>query len=107
MKKIYSKLNNELLHLVYNTNEKINERIDLIEASNFIQCSIVPNNKKGYKYRPHFHNINELPTNKTQTQESWFVIKGSIRVFHYDLNNEIINIEKGIFKYNFKRRTYS
>ena len=69
MKKIYSKLNNELLHLVYNTNEKINERIDLIEASNFIQCSIVPNNKKGYKYRPHFHNFNELTSNKIQIQD--------------------------------------
>ena len=93
MKKIYSKINNELLHIVYNTNDKIDERIDLIDKSNFIQCSVVHNNKIGFKYRPHYHNLNELPSNKIQTQETWFVIKGSIKVFHYDLNNELLNTE--------------
>ena len=41
MKKIFSKVNNELLHIIYDTNLIENDRIDLIESENF---------KKSFKF---------------------------------------------------------
>jgi cupin fold WbuC family metalloprotein len=93
MKKIFSKVNKDLLHMVYDTNHIETSRIDLIESENFIQCALVKNSEVGYKYRPHFHNINKVDYKKTQTQETWFVLNGSIKVYHYDINGELLNTE--------------
>lgn len=93
MKKIFSKVNNELLHIVYDTNFIENDRIDLIESENFIQCALIKNSEVGYKYRPHYHNSNKVYHNKIQTQETWFVLNGSVKVFHYDINGKLLNTE--------------
>lgn len=93
MKKIFSKINNELLHIVYDTNTIEEDRIDLITSENFLQCALVKNSKVGHKYRPHSHNINKVEYKNIQTQESWFVLRGSIKVFHYDVDGKLLNTE--------------
>ena len=93
MKKIFSKVNNELLHMVYDTNIIEKNRIDLIGSENFLQCALVKNSDVGYKYRPHFHNSNKVNYEKIQTQETWFVLSGSGKVYHYDINGELLNVE--------------
>ena len=101
-KNIFSKVNNELLHMVYDTNIIEKNRIDLIGSENFLQCALVKNSDVGYKYRPHFHNSNKVNYEKMQTQETWFVLSGSVKVYHYDINGELLNVEilKGRSKHN-------
>ncbi len=93
MKKIFSKINNELLHIVYNTNVIEENRVDLIGSENFLQCALVKNSEVGYKYRPHSHNINKVEFKNIQTQESWFVLEGCIKVYHYDIDGKLLNTE--------------
>jgi len=90
MLKLKSKINNELLHIVYSI-DKVKDRVDLIDDSEFLQCSVILKNEIGHKYDPHKHLSKSLESNIVKTQESWFVYKGKIRVFHYDLNDELIN----------------
>jgi hypothetical protein len=93
MKKIYSKINNELLHIIYDTNIIEENRVDLIESENFLQCALVKNSQVGYKYRPHSHNTNKVEYKNIQTQESWFLLAGSIKVYHYDIDGKLLNTE--------------
>lgn len=105
MKKIYSKINDELLHIVFNTNILGTNRIDIIDSENFLQCAIVKNSEVGYKYRPHSHNINKVEFKTIQTQESWFVLDGCIKVYHYDIDGELLNtdiLKKGFLNITLK-----
>ena len=90
MLKIKSKINNELLHIVYSI-EDVEKREDLIESSEFLQCSVIRKNEIGYKYNSHKHLNKTLQSNIVKTQESWFVYRGKIKVFHYDINDELLN----------------
>lgn len=90
MLKINSKINNKLLHIVYSINN-VEDRIDLIDESEFLQCSIVLKNEIGYKFNAHKHLSKSLKSKTVMTQESWFVYKGKIRVYHYDLDDNLIN----------------
>ena len=92
VEKIYSKINKEkLLHLIHRTQTITDEtyREDIIGAENFIQCSYLkmPKNKT---FKPHKHIFKNRHYDKQIAQESWVVIKGSVKCIFYDLDDTII-----------------
>ena len=87
MEKIYSKIEpNVLLHLVYRLNE-VNGRTNIAPENEFLQLASIKMHK-GQTFKAHKHIILEKTTNIAQ--ESWLVIKGSVKCIFYDLDDTII-----------------
>ena len=90
MIKIYSKTDiKKLLHIVVKKDEMLPGREDIVPEDNFIQCSML-NLEKGKTFRPHKHIWKER-TRNIIAQESWIVIRGSVKCIFYDTNNEILS----------------
>jgi len=89
MEKIYSKKEPEkLLHIIVRKDDIKPGREDIVSEENFIQCSIL-NMSKGKTFKPHKHIWKER-TRNVIAQESWIVIKGSVKCIFYDLDDNII-----------------
>lgn len=89
MEKIFSKIQPEkLLHIIVRKEDMKPGREDIVSEENFIQCSML-NLSKGKTFKPHRHIWKERSRNVI-AQESWIVIKGSVKCIFYDLNNNII-----------------
>jgi len=87
MEKIYSKKDPEqLLHLVYRVQE-IQGRTNISPDNEFLQLASLKMSK-GTTFKAHKHIIHEKVTNIAQ--ESWLVIKGSVKCIFYDLDDTII-----------------
>jgi hypothetical protein len=87
MKKIYSKIEpTKLLHLINRLNE-IDGRTDVAPVEEFLQLATLKM-KKGQTFKPHKHITLVKETNIAQ--ESWIVIKGSVKCIFYDLDDSII-----------------
>jgi hypothetical protein len=92
MKKIYSKIEkNKLLHIIYNVNE-VTHRDDIIPEENFLQVSVVRKNKN-FKPKLHKHIFKNVDFKMSIAQECWFVYKGQIIVYHYDIDDTLIGTE--------------
>jgi cupin fold WbuC family metalloprotein len=88
MKKIYSKVKPDtLLHLVHRLDE-IKGRTNVAPENEFIQLATLKM-KKGTTFKPHKH-IWKDGEDKVIAQESWVVIKGSVKVIMYDLDDTVI-----------------
>lgn len=88
MEKIYSKIEpGTLLHLVYRLDE-IDGRTNISPDNEFLQLASIKM-KKGTTFKAHKHIIHEKITNIAQ--ESWLVIKGSVKCIFYDLDDTIIS----------------
>ena len=93
MKLIYSKVTpDKLLHIVHRADEfytiKDSHRRDIVDEKEFIQLSAM-NMNKDHTFRTHKH-LWKSGEKKCIAQESWVVIKGSVKVFMYDLDNTLI-----------------
>jgi cupin fold WbuC family metalloprotein len=89
MEKIYSKKEPEkLLHIIVRKEDMKPGREDIVSEENFIQCSIL-NMSKGKTFKPHKHIWKER-TRNVIAQESWIVIKGSVKCIFYDLDDNVI-----------------
>ena len=78
MKKIYSKVKPDtLLHLVHRLDE-IEGRTNVAPENEFIQLATLKM-EKGTTFKPHKH-IWKDGEDKVIAQESWVVIKGSVKV---------------------------
>ena len=87
MEKIYSKIKPTLLlHLVNRLNE-IDGRTDVAPVEEFLQLATLKM-KKGQTFKAHKHITLVKETNIAQ--ESWIVIKGSVKCIFYDLDDSII-----------------
>ena len=87
MEKIYSKVKPEkLLHMIYRLSE-IKERTNISPDNEYLQLASLKM-KKGTTFKPHKHIIHEKVTDIAQ--ESWVVIKGSVKCIFYDLDDTII-----------------
>lgn len=87
MQKLYSKTDPDLLlHLVYRLSE-VNGRTNIAPENEFLQLASIKM-KKGQTFKPHKHNIYDKVTNIAQ--ESWLVVKGSVKCIFYDLDDSII-----------------
>lgn len=94
MEKIYSKIQkHKLLHIVYRSSDNIGDdkktRIDIVPDENFIQCSFL-NLSKDKTFKPHKHIIKQRTYENQIAQESWIVIKGSVKCTFYDIDDTII-----------------
>lgn len=87
MKNIYKE--GKLLHIVYNAEEFVDERTELVNETQFIQCAYLKMNK-GKTFRPHKHIWKKPSFDQHIAQESWVVIKGSVKVFFYDTDMNLL-----------------
>tara|TARA_B100000287_G_scaffold9255_1_gene9135 strand:- start:633 stop:1040 length:408 start_codon:yes stop_codon:yes gene_type:complete len=89
MKKIYSKVEpTTLLHII-NRLDEIDGRTDIAPENQFLQLATLKM-EKGKTFQPHKH-IWKLGEEKCIAQESWVVIKGSVKVIMYDLDDKVIS----------------
>lgn len=90
MKQIKSqKEKNKILHLVFNKEDIVQDRIDLINDENFLQCAAIKH-QKGKKFAAHRHLWNDNKFSSRIAQEAWIVISGSVKVFYYDLDGKFL-----------------
>jgi cupin fold WbuC family metalloprotein len=92
MKHIFSKKNPEKLLHIINKFEEISDRTNVIPNDNFLQLATL-RMEEGTKFRPHQHIWKLSPTEKVIAQESWVIIKGSVKVFMYDIDGELLTTE--------------
>ena len=89
MEKIYSKIEpNKLLHII-NRLDEIDGRTEVIDEDNFIQCATLKM-EKGKTFPPHRHITKDRHYPEQIAQESWVIIRGSVKCIFYDLDNTII-----------------
>ena len=87
MEKIYSKTNpSTLLHIVHRLGE-VNGRTNIVPDEEFLQVAAMKM-PAGQTFKAHRHIEGDRTT--TIPQESWLVIKGSVKCMLYDLDNTII-----------------
>ena len=89
MEKIYSRIDGRLLHVV-NRISNFKNRTDVIPEDNFLQCAILKM-EKGKTFPPHKHITKNRHYPEQIAQESWVVIKGSVKCILYDLDDTIIS----------------
>lgn len=87
MHKIYH--NRKLLHVVCTPDDFTEDRTEIIEPENFIQCSFLKMNK-GKTFRPHKHIWKEPAFEKMIAQESWVVIRGKVNAHFFDTEMKLI-----------------
>jgi hypothetical protein len=92
MKKIYSKIEpDKLLHIINRLSE-IESRTEIVPENNFIQCATL-SMPKDKTFPPHKHITKKRTYENQIAQESWVVIKGSVKCFLYDIDDTIISEE--------------
>jgi hypothetical protein len=93
MEIIYSKIEeSRILHIIKRLSEIENQgvdRVDIVDAENFIQCSAL-NLKEGKTFNPHKHIFKKRTYENQIAQESWVVIRGSVKCIFYDIDDTII-----------------
>lgn len=88
MEKIYSKVDGRLLHIV-NRIYEFQGRNDLIPDDNFLQCSTLRMDK-GKTFPPHKHITKDRHYPEQIAQESWVIVRGSVKCKFYDIDDKII-----------------
>ena len=89
MEKIYSKVEEgKLLHII-NRLDEINGRTEVVPENNFIQCATLKM-ENGKTFPPHKHITKDRHYPEQIAQESWVVVKGSVKCIFYDIDNTII-----------------
>ncbi len=89
MERIFSKVQPlKILHIVVKEKEIKPGRVDFIEEKNFLQCSML-GLEKGRTFRPHKH-LWKPGNAEIIAQESWVIIKGSVKCIYYDLDDTIL-----------------
>ena len=88
MEKIYSKVSQEVTHIIQRFANIQSPRHNLIDDREFIQVSA--HKLQPQKFRAHKH-LWKICDKKRLTQESWIIIKGSVLFTAYDLDDTIIS----------------
>jgi len=89
MIKIYSKVKPDLLLHVIHRVKDFDGRKEIIPADNFIQCSSLKM-ENGKTFPPHKHIKKERHYKEQIAQESWIVVKGSVKCIFYDIDDTVI-----------------
>lgn len=87
MEKIYSKVEPGLLLHLINRLDEIEGRTDIAPVNEFLQLATLKM-KKGQTFKAHKHIILKKETNIAQ--ESWLVVKGSVKCIFYDIDDTLI-----------------
>lgn len=90
MIKVFSKKEEgKLLHLVYRQEDFTEERTELVDADQFIQCAHLKMNA-GKTFRPHKHIWKKPSFDEVIAQESWVLIRGSVKVYYHDTDMSLL-----------------
>ena len=90
MELIYSKVEpTKLLHII-NRLSDFSGRTEVVPNNNFIQCATLKMNN-GKTFPPHKHITKSISYSDKIAQESWVVIKGSVKCIFYDIDDTIIS----------------
>jgi hypothetical protein len=89
MEFIYSKVETDKLLHIINRLDEISGRQEIVPENNFIQCATLKM-EKDKTFRPHKHIEKSRSYEKQIAQESWVVIKGSVKCKFYDIDNQLI-----------------
>ena len=90
--KIYSRIDSDkLLHIIQRFYE-IEGRTDVAPANEFLQLATL-RMEKGKTFRPHKHIWKPCSNGQVIAQESWVVIKGSVRCHLYDIDGTLLREE--------------
>ena len=93
MKLLYSKVEEgRLLHIIKRLSEIKEQgcdRVDIVPEDNFIQCSAL-NLKGGHTFKPHKHIYKNRTYEKQIAQESWVVVRGSVKCIFYDIDDSVL-----------------
>lgn len=87
MQKFYDK-NGILLHQIHRKLE-FEKRKNLSDDDQFLQCASLKLNS-GDTFVPHKHVWKNVTYEKTIAQESWIIVQGRVKIFLYDLENNLI-----------------
>jgi hypothetical protein len=89
MEKMYSKVEEgKLLHIINRLSE-IEKRTEVVPEDNFIQCATLKM-ENGKTFPPHKHITKQRTYEAQIAQESWVVIKGSVKCKFYDIDDTLI-----------------
>ena len=89
MEKIYSNVEEgKLLHIINRLSE-IEKRTEVVPENNFIQCATLKM-EKDKTFPPHKHITKQRTYEAQIAQESWVVIKGSVKCKFYDIDDTLI-----------------
>jgi hypothetical protein len=89
MEKIYSKVEEgKLLHIINRLSE-IEKRTEVVPENNFIQCATLKM-ENGKTFPPHKHITKQRTYEAQIAQESWVIIKGSVKCKFYDIDDTLI-----------------
>ena len=79
----------EILHIIYARTdlENIGNRCDISEDKEFLQLAALKI-KKDHKFKGHKHL--RLVRETDITQECWIVVKGTVKTFHYDEEDNLL-----------------
>ena len=91
--KIFSKVEEgKALHMVCRPNATDATRTDVVDDEEYMQLAILKFDK-GRTFVPHKHIEKEVPPFAI-AQESWVVIRGKVKAFFYDLDDELLCTEE-------------
>lgn len=91
MIKIFSRVDPSLLlHIIHRRTDFEQERNDLVESENFLQCAAMML-QKGKTFKAHSHVLKDELPHEVWAQEGWVIISGSVRCILYDIDNTIID----------------
>lgn len=88
MKKIYSKIKPQLLHIINKKEDITEKRIDLSPESEFLQVATLKL-PKGQTFRPHKHKW-KIGPKEIIAQEMWIVLTGRVKVILYDFDDSVL-----------------
>ena len=86
---IFSKIEPDRLLHVVNRIHEFQGRKEVIPENNFLQCATL-RMEKGKTFPAHKHITKDRHYPEQISQESWVVIKGSVRCKFYDIDNKLI-----------------
>ena len=89
MKYIYSKADpKKILHIIHRADD-FEKRKDLLDSREFLQVASIKENRET-SFPPHYHLWKDTNFQKFIAQESWVVIKGTVRVDFYDTDHSFV-----------------
>jgi hypothetical protein len=89
MEKVFSSSDpGALLHVIMNTAASSGDRVDLSPPEEFLQISVIPLTK-GRALNPHRALVRSV-RHEGPVQEAWIVMRGSIEVRLFDLDNTFL-----------------
>lgn len=89
MEKIYSKIKEGMLLHIINRLDEIKSRTEVVPEDNFIQCATLKM-EKNKTFPAHKHITKNRSYEEQIAQESWIVIKGSVKCKFYDIDDTLI-----------------